>query len=53
MTPYKTQMQIKAILRRIQDGKVKNIYSAQNKIKTLQNALKIANNNSWNEYLSK
>ena len=46
-------MQIKAILRRIKEGKVKNIYKAQNKIKTLQNTLKTANNNSWNEYLSK
>jgi hypothetical protein len=51
MTPYKTQLQIKAILRRIQEGKVKNIYSAQNKIKQLENSLKIANEreriNNW------
>jgi hypothetical protein len=41
--PYKTQLQIKAILMRIQEGKCKNIYSAQNKIKKLQIDLKMEN----------
>jgi hypothetical protein len=48
---YKLQMQIKAILRRIQAGKCRNIYSATNKIKQLENSLKIANEreriNNW------
>ena len=51
---YKLQMQIKAIYRRIQTGKIKNIYSAKNKIKQLENRLKIANERErWETYLSK
>ena len=45
MNPTKLQYQIKAILKQIQTGKAKNVYSAQNKIKQLENRLKIANEN--------
>jgi hypothetical protein len=50
-TPIPIQYQIKAITRQIQAGKVKNVYSAANKIKRLQKDLKLANErdriNNW------
>jgi hypothetical protein len=53
MTPEKIEMQIKAINNRIKAGKVKNVYSAQGKIKVLKIAyLKAKQEQSWNNYLA-
>jgi hypothetical protein len=50
---YKLKAQIKALNKRLEDGKVKNEYSVKNKIKTLKNTLKIAMDNyNWENYLS-
>ena len=47
------EMQIKAILRRIETGQCKNKYAALNKIKTLQNRLKMAKDKQrWENFLS-
>lgn len=49
----KLEYQIKAILRRAEEGKIKNLYAARNKIKTLrkqQEALKQQQN--WYNYLA-
>ena len=49
----KITMQIKALNKRIADGKVKNVYAVQNKIKTLKNRLKIEIDlYNWENYLS-
>ena len=49
----KLKAQIKALNSRINEGKVKNIYSIQNKIKSLKMALKIElDKHNWNNYLS-
>lgn len=39
----KITMQIKALNKRLEEGKVKNVFPLQNKIKSLKNALKIEN----------
>jgi hypothetical protein len=53
MTPEKIEMQIKAINNRIKAGKVKNVYSAQGKIKLLKIAyFKAKQEQSWNNYLA-
>jgi ribosomal protein L23 len=53
MTPEKIKMQIKAINSQIKAGKVKNVYSAQGKIKALKIAyLKAKQEHSWNNYLA-
>jgi|FreactcultureFD7_1027221.scaffolds.fasta_scaffold08126_9 hypothetical protein len=39
----KIQSQIKALNKRLEEGKVKNVFPVQNKIKSLKNALKIEN----------
>lgn len=53
MTPEKIAMQIKAINNRIKAGKIKNIYSAQGKIKALKIAyLKAKKEQSWNNFLA-
>ena len=50
----KLKAQILALNNRIKTGKVKNVYSIQNKIKQLQNSLKIElDNYNWENYLSK
>ena len=49
----KITMQIKALNKRITEGKVKNVYAVQNKIKTLKNRLKIEIDlYNWENYLS-
>ena len=49
----KLENQIKALNKRLQEGKVKNVYSIQNKIKGLKNRLKIEiDNHHWETYLS-
>jgi hypothetical protein len=49
----KLKAQIKALNRQIEEGKVKNIYPVQNKIKSLKIALKIElDNYNWENYLS-
>lgn len=49
----KLKAQIKALNKRIEDGKVKNIYAVQNKVKTLKNSLKIELElYNWENYLS-
>ena len=49
----KLKNQIKALNKRLQEGKVKNVYSMQNKIKSLKNRLKIEiDNHHWETYLS-
>jgi len=49
----KLENQIKALNKRLQEGKVKNVYSIQNKIKSLKNRLKIEiDNHHWETYLS-
>jgi len=49
----KIQSQIKALNKRIEKGKVKNIFSVQNKIKSLKNTLKIENERqSWANLLN-
>lgn len=49
----KLENQIKALNKRLQEGKVKNVYSMQNKIKSLKNRLKIEiDNHHWETYLS-
>jgi hypothetical protein len=40
-TINKLTAQIRALNKRIADGKVKNVYAVQNKIKSLKNRLKI------------
>jgi hypothetical protein len=50
----KLKAQIIALNTRIKTGKVKNVYSIQNKIKQLKNSLKIElDNYNWENYLSK
>jgi hypothetical protein len=39
----KIQNQIKALNKQLEEGKVKNVFPVQNKIKSLKNALKIEN----------
>lgn len=39
--PYQIQSQIKAIQERIKQGKVKNVYPTKNKIKQLENSIKL------------
>lgn len=49
----KITAQIKALNNRIKEGKVKNVYAVQNKIKTLKNRLKIEIDLfNWENYLS-
>jgi hypothetical protein len=49
----KIQYQINAISRLIAEGKVKNVYSATNKVKKLKNELISINRaNNWNNFLS-
>ena len=49
----KLKNQIKALNKRLQEGKFKNVYSMQNKIKSLKNRLKIEiDNHHWETYLS-
>lgn len=49
----KIKSQIKALNKRIEDGKVKNIFAVSNKIKSLKNRLKIElDNYNWENYLS-
>jgi hypothetical protein len=49
----KLKAQIKALNNKIQDGKVKNIYAVQCKIKNLKNSLKIEMElYNWENYLS-
>jgi len=50
----KLKAQIKALNKRIEDGKVKNVYAVQNKVKTLKNSLKIEIElHNWENYLSR
>lgn len=50
----KLKAQIKALNSRLKEGKVKNIYAIQNKIKTLKMQLNIElDNYAWENYLSK
>lgn len=50
----KLKAQIKALNSRLNEGKVKNVYSLQNKIKTLKMQLNIElDNYAWENYLSK
>jgi len=52
-TPNQIQIQIKAIIRHIQTGKCKNVYSATNKVKSLQDSLKLSRERErWNNFLS-
>jgi len=52
-TINKLTAQIRALNKRIADGKVKNVYAVQNKIKTLKNRLKIEIDlYNWENYLS-
>ena len=49
----KLESQINAISRLIAEGKVKNVYSAINKVKKLKNELISINRaNNWNNFLS-
>jgi hypothetical protein len=49
----KITAQIRALNKRIEDGKTKNVYAVQNKIKTLKNRLKIEIDlYNWENYLS-
>jgi hypothetical protein len=49
----KIQNQIKALYKRLEEGKVKNVFPVQNKIKSLKNALKIENEReSWSNLLN-
>lgn len=49
----KITAQIRALNKRITEGKVKNVYAVQNKIKTLKNRLKIEIDlYNWENYLS-
>jgi hypothetical protein len=56
----KIKSQINALNKRLEKGKVKNIYALQNKIKTLENDLKIeidrfnveVENNYWERCIS-
>ena len=49
----KITAQIRALNKRIEDGKAKNVYAVQNKIKTLKNRLKIEIDlYNWENYLS-
>ena len=49
----KLKAQIKALNSRIEQGKVKNVYPVQNKIKSLKTALKKENEKyHWENYLS-
>jgi hypothetical protein len=49
----KLKTQIKALNRRLIEGKVKNIYPVRNKIENLKNDLKIEMDNYyWENYLS-
>lgn len=57
LTPIQTinkiKSQIKALNNRLKDGKVKNIYAVQNKIKNLKEDLKTEmENHYWENYLS-
>lgn len=57
LTPIQTinkiKSQIKALNNRLKDGKVKNIYAVQNKIKGLKEDLKTEmENHYWENYLS-
>lgn len=52
-TINKLKAQIKALNTLIKEGKVKNVYAVQNKIKTLKNRLKIEIDlYNWENYLS-
>lgn len=52
-TINKLTAQIRALNKRIADGKVKNVYAVQNKIKSLKNRLKIEIDlYNWENYLS-
>jgi hypothetical protein len=52
-TINKTKSQIKVLNSRLLEGKVKNKYAVQNKIKGLKEALKIEmENHYWENYLS-
>ena len=52
-TIQKLQNQIKALNKRIKDGKIKNMYAIQNKIKTLKERLEIeTENHYWENFLS-
>ena len=52
-TINKLTAQIRALNKRIADGKVKNVYAVQNKIITLKNRLKIEIDlYNWENYLS-
>ena len=49
----KVQNQIKALNKRLEEGKVKNVFPVKNKIKSLKNALKNANERqSWANLLN-
>jgi len=49
----KLKAQIKALNKRIQEGKVKNIYAVQCKLKNLKNSLQIEmDNHYWENFLS-
>jgi hypothetical protein len=49
----KKKAQIKALNNRLIEGKVKNTYAIQNKIKSLKEAIKIEmENHYWENYLS-
>jgi len=49
----KLKAQIKALNTRIKEGKVKNIYALQNKVKALKMTLQIElDNYNWENYLS-
>lgn len=49
----KVQSQIKALNKRIEEGKVKNVFPVKNKIKSLKNALKIEKERqSWANLLN-
>jgi hypothetical protein len=49
----KIQNQIKALNKRLGEGKVKNVFPLQNKIKSLKNALKIENERqTWSNLLN-
>lgn len=49
----KIKAQIKALNKQIKDGKVKNLYPVQNKIKALKMRYKIEMDNyNWENYLS-
>lgn len=49
----KITAQIRVLNKRLTEGKVKNVYAVQNKIKTLKNRLKIEIDlYNWENYLS-